>query len=238
MEYAIPDSHRKMLYKLAFDIHELFGKHQIMYWCDGGTLLGCLRENGLIPWDDDLDFGLLPKDFKKVKEIQNEITQLGYKIEVHPSIFKIFIQNEWHTEDKRVIGTPTLDLFVYNERKIKHKKMKERFIALMDDDDYKRWPFARHKKADLFPLKKMKFGPLELWCPNNGVPYCDLLYPNWKTVNVIDIRNEDNGKQKDNKIVLPRAKEIRTNDDEWIIVDLEKPATCGSNGPPPFFLRI
>lgn len=50
-------------------LDEICQKHSIPYFLVDGTLLGALRHNGFIPWDDDIDVGMLAPDYLRFKKI-------------------------------------------------------------------------------------------------------------------------------------------------------------------------
>lgn len=61
---------------LNFVVHVL-EKYNLSYWLDYGTLLGAVRHGGYIPWDDDIDLGMMRKDYNKFIEV------IGDELESH-----------------------------------------------------------------------------------------------------------------------------------------------------------
>lgn len=61
--------------------HQICEKHGVLYWLDYGTLLGAVRHGGFVPWDDDLDVGMLRKDYDMIAGIlREELEQYGFTV--------------------------------------------------------------------------------------------------------------------------------------------------------------
>ena len=46
------------------EIHEFCEKHSLKYFLYAGSLIGAIRHNGFIPWDDDIDIAMPRKDYE------------------------------------------------------------------------------------------------------------------------------------------------------------------------------
>lgn len=65
---------RDLGYESLIFIDNVCKKYDLEWWFDGGTLLGAVRHGDYIPWDDDLDIGMMRKDYDKLVDvIQDEI---------------------------------------------------------------------------------------------------------------------------------------------------------------------
>jgi hypothetical protein len=66
------------LRELLIYTDRLLTRHGITHWLDWGPLLGAVRDGGLIPWDFDVDFGVLLEDRARIAALRAEIASSGY----------------------------------------------------------------------------------------------------------------------------------------------------------------
>lgn len=58
-----------ILLQMVKDIDAICRKYDITYWGCFGTAIGAMRHNGFIPWDDDVDLGVMLSDYEKLKKV-------------------------------------------------------------------------------------------------------------------------------------------------------------------------
>ena len=62
------------------EFDRLCRKHGLSYWLDSGSALGAIRHQGFIPWDDDVDIGMIREDYEKFISIAEKEMSSDYVI--------------------------------------------------------------------------------------------------------------------------------------------------------------
>ncbi|AFE54520.1 LicD family protein [Rickettsia typhi] len=158
--YRISEKKALSLYQLMKDTHELLTKNNIKYWIESGTLLGAVRHQGIIPFDDDLDIGIMHEDEIHFQQILPQFKQLGYRIKHN----KIYV----------ICGERCLDIFIFH-------KEKDKFVHIL----YDQYPNDFFYENELYPLKKYKFGNIEVYGPFDPIGNLNRQYPEWDKYAII-----------------------------------------------------
>ena len=61
------------------DFIEICEKNNLEYYAYGGTIIGAIRHEGFIPWDDDIDLLMLREDYEKFLKIMDEMQSEKYE---------------------------------------------------------------------------------------------------------------------------------------------------------------
>ena len=162
----------KLLYQLMYDFHKIMIHNGIKYWADGGTLLGSVRHGGIIPWDDDIDVGILSKDIRKFLALEKHFKKCGYSMCKVWFGYKIF-----YTKRKKVkvdeeavcYSFPFIDILTY-------RKFADGKYRLSRKAAREVWPKEVWDEKYLFPIRGYEFGYFDILGPNKYQTYFDNYY--------------------------------------------------------------
>lgn len=80
LEFSLP---------LFFAFTDYLDANGITWFADGGTLLGAIRDQGPIPWDDDFDIYIEQAEANKLHSLQSEsLTQLATDSDIFVDIYR------------------------------------------------------------------------------------------------------------------------------------------------------
>ena len=103
-------------------------RHNIPYWLSGGSMLGAVRHQGFIPWDDDLDIEMLRPDFERLMRIL-------------PSELPPHLALQWHTTDPNYF--------------FQFAKVRDRNSQLFERNGYDKVWKEHGVWVDIFPLERI-----------------------------------------------------------------------------------
>ena len=93
--------YKNILLNMLLYFCSLCKKHGIRYFLYYGSLIGAVRHNGFIPWDDDIDIAIPRKDFLKLLDVME-------KEEGQYTILSIYNIEEFNAPLAKIIDKNTL----------------------------------------------------------------------------------------------------------------------------------
>lgn len=168
------------LYQLMGKVDKIFRKHQIIYWATAGTLLGAVRHQGIIPWDDDLDICIMDIHEPKLKEIQHELEESGLVLtHCWQDFYKIYEMNGDQipfANDPDLVHPyyfPYVDVFVLTLEKGREYQDIYVHKALNSNLDYGKERFSYNQIKN---IHEVPFGPLMMPIPGNPEIFLTTIY--------------------------------------------------------------
>lgn len=177
---------QKIMTKMFSEFDSICRKHNIKYWCVGGTLIGVLRHKGWISYDGDIDLGILECDYNKLKSIiqkelsddywfQSNETDKLYKSNIAKirhlhSCYSNYDNDKWHNGLQ-------IDLFIFKE-----------------ESNYCYGENKKYEKNSIFPLKEKYFENIKVYIPNDSDKYIKMYYPDYKKIYPVEKRFPNEGK--------------------------------------------
>ncbi len=178
IKYYINFSFHYKLFKLFELVTKKLDEKNINYFISGGGIIGYFRHNqGLIPWDDDIDTGVMEEDRSKFHDAINELKK-DYK----------YINLGIHDIDKVLYGE-------FNENPIQIDVF---YFKYFPDKNYYFYIVEKHRKMweneyfykdEIFPLQKVSFKlyapdgtiykEIKVNIPNKSKDYLNRAYKNW-----------------------------------------------------------
>lgn len=219
------------LFYLFKNFDEICRKNGLKYWFRGGSLLGVVRHGGFIPWDDDIDIGMMRDDMYKLQEL---LENSDFSIVYHFNNTK----RESICRIPRFVNKNNginifIDIFPFDYTRFKEKEALKNYLAKRDflydeistmvkngeiqeyqgfmyEDNTKDLPALNqvfdnitereqevteniiypfdwfdttqnlyYKTSDIFPLKEMPFGDMQVYVPNDFVLALNMCYDNF-----------------------------------------------------------
>lgn len=147
-------------YRMVKVFADIMQRNNIEFFAHSGTMLGCVRHRGIIPWDDDVDV--------MVEEcFEERLAACIPDFEAHGICLKKDCLNglyQFYTTSKTNKDICPADLYLQIDVFIGRREVIDGELVLHYKSEYfkKSFPKRYIEVADLYPLREYQFGPLKI----------------------------------------------------------------------------
>jgi len=190
-------------YDLIMKVDKVFKEHNLLYWAAAGTVLGTVRHQGMIPWDDDIDISIHEKDIPILVSLKEALADVGLELVSHhelDNLYKIFpvdgmlLPREeggffpWKHPFVDVLPMTTVEgKLVYACEQLQKVYSNEYVLP----------------EQVRPPLKTLPFGPMEIPVPRNPIDYVVRSYgEDWNRMAYVFFDHKKDCAQKKIKVEL------------------------------------
>lgn len=178
-KFVLTKSQSDDLYKLMKFIHNTLIKHNIPYFICGGTLLGAIRHQGIIPHDDDGDICIFKKDVPKLRKLVQYFDKNGYILEEgttddeeKPAVCRKSKNScTWFASGKKEESLGC-DIFIMEIEKGGKINYADPYWKTADNGGKKCYFLLDH----IFPLVPYRYGNFFLFGPRNAILHLNTCY--------------------------------------------------------------
>jgi hypothetical protein len=146
---------------------KLASDNNIKWWCGGGTMLGAIRDKGLIHYDNDIDLYFHFDDYDRIKKL---VCSNEYEIMPCEQGFQFHYKGKIY---------PFLDLWALAPNPNDATKLIVAGTIVNGKPTYIGdilWPNDGVDIADTLELKEVPFEDMIVYIPQNSVKYCHNMY--------------------------------------------------------------
>ena len=161
--------------KILSMIDYLAEKYDFDYCLAYGTLIGAIRHEGYIPWDDDIDIMMTKTDFEKFLEVCSELPESIHFFPQGLKFLKVMDKfSKISIDGKRGVA---VDIFLLDEE--------PSGFSFVNVHSQKKIGL---KKSDLFPTKSMPFENIQVPVPANYHKILTDIYGNYMELPPVENR--------------------------------------------------
>jgi len=181
---SLTPSALKEMYGFMAQVQQILEAHKIPYWATYGTLLGTIRDKGIIPWDDDFDLSCFQSDTPKLLNLKTEFEHEGLVIEETKTTIRIYKKEGlkmrprqgkafqifpglWYVRHKHE-RFPCVDIYPVQLEGTRYQHANK---AIRQD-----YPKHFYDKDDLLPLEQKPFGPIGMMVPHQADNVLNRMY--------------------------------------------------------------
>ncbi len=184
--------------KMLKKVSNIFDDNSISYVLEGGTLLGIIRENRLLPWDNDLDITITEDFIPQLLKVRHKIWKAGFRtrIRYHKKNIGPFKKGEI-----RMMKIQTRKYYFF-----KDKSLLDIFIKRKSEGKYfwtvgAKNPVLKSVDAKFYEnFSTVNFNDYNYSIPKEFEEYLTCRYGNWK------ITQKEWNFKKDDKAIIKEEK--------------------------------